>query len=126
MEHLAEMARERMTHALEGMADGFALFDTDDRLVIYNRKYVELNPSIADLIAPGMSFEAALRKGVDRGGFNTGPMSDEEFFAWRMKQHSEPDTPYDVELTDGRWIRVNEKRTEDGEIVGIRSDITEL
>ncbi len=124
--HLADLARERMTHALEGMADGFALYDADDRLVIYNRKYVEFNPHIADLIAPGASFEAMLREGVDRAGFNTGAMSREEFFTWRLKQHRAPDAPYEVQLADGRWILIHEKRTEDGGIVGIRSDITEL
>ncbi len=123
---LAEMARERMTHALEGMADGFALYDADDRLVIYNRKYVDFNPHIADLIAPGASFEAMLREGVNRAGFNTGPMTKEDFFSWRLKQHREPDAPYEVQLADGRWILVHEKRTADGGIVGIRSDITEL
>ena len=126
VEHLADMARERMTHALEGMADGFALYDAEDRLVIYNRKYVELNPHIADLITPGASFEEMLREGVDRAGFNTGAMSPDEFFEWRMKQHSDPDAAYDVQLADSRWVRVHEKRTDDGGIVGIRSDITEL
>ncbi len=126
VEQLAEIARERMTHALEGMADGFALYDADDCLVIYNRNYVELNPHIADLIAPGASFEELLREGVNRAGFNTGAMSNDEFFAWRLKQHSEPNVPYDVQLADGRWVRVHEKCTEDGGIVGIGSDITEL
>lgn len=126
VEQFAELARERMTHALEGMADGFALYDADDRLVIYNRKYVDLNPHIADLITPGATFGEMLWEGVSRAGFNTGPMSKEEFFDWRMKQHGEPDAPYDIQLADGRWVRVHEKRTDDGEIVGIRSDITEL
>jgi PAS domain-containing protein len=67
-----------------------------------------------------------LREGVKRSGYDTGKMSNEEFFSWRMSQHSEPDAPYDVQLADGRWIRVHEKRTDDGGIVGIRSDITEL
>ena len=126
VERLADMARERMTHALEGMADGFALYDADDRLVVYNRKYVDLNPHIADLIAPGASFAEMLREGVNRAGFDTGALSNDEFFDWRMKQHAEPDAPYDVELADGRWIRIHEKRTDDGGTVGIRSDITEL
>ena len=126
VEQFAELARERMTHALEGMADGFALYDADDRLVIYNRNYVDLNPHIADIITPGASFGEMLREGVNRAGFNTGPMSKEEFYEWRMKQHADPDDPYDIQLADGRWVRVHERRTDDGEIVGIRSDITEL
>ncbi len=126
VEQLADIARKRLTHALEGMADGFALYDADDRLVVYNRKYIDLNPHIADLITPGASFEEMLREGVTRSGYNTGAMSSEEFFAWRLKQHREPDAPYDIQLADGRWVRVHEKRTDDGGVVGIRSDITEL
>ncbi len=123
---LAELARQRLTHALEGMADGFCLYDSEDRLVIYNRKYVEYNPHIADLIMPGASFEEMLRTGVARAGFNMAEMSAEEFFLLRLEQHRNPDAPYDVQLADGRWIRVHEKRTNDGGVVGIRSDITEL
>ena len=123
---LAEMARERLAHALEGMADGFCLYDADDRLVLYNRKYVEFNPHIADLIVPGAVYEDMLSKGMERAGYNVGGMSPDEFFQWRLVQHRDPDAPYDVQLADGRWIRVHEKRTDDGGIVGIRSDITEL
>ena len=89
---LAEMARERLAHALEGMADGFCLYDADDRLVLYNRKYVEFNPHIADLIVPGALYEDMLSKGMERAGFNVGGMSQDEFFQWRLRQHQEPDT----------------------------------
>ncbi len=123
---LAELARQRLTHALEGMADGFCLHDAEGRLVLYNRKYVEYNSHVSDLILPGAVFEDLLRAGVDRGGFNIGSMDPDEFFELRLKQHKNPDAPYDMQLADGRWIRVHEKRTEDGGIVGIRSDITEL
>ena len=40
-EMIAEKSRSRLTHALDVMADGFALYDSNDRLVLYNRKYVD-------------------------------------------------------------------------------------
>lgn len=123
---LADMARQRLAQALEGMADGFCLYDADDRLVIYNAKYVEYNPHISDLIMPGASFSEMLTIGIERAGYNVGSRTPEEFVAWRVEQHRNPDAPYDVQLADGRWIRVHEKRTHDGGVVGIRSDISEL
>ena len=108
------------------MADAFCLYDAEDQLVIYNTKYVEYNPHIADLITPGASFAEMLRIGIERGGFEMESRSAEEFFQWRLGQHRHPDAPYDVQLSDGRWMRVHEQRTHDGGIVGIRSDITEL
>ena len=126
IEHVAETARARMMHAMEVMADGFALYDAEDRLIAYNTKYVDLNPHIADLILPGAKYEDMLRKGIDRGGFKLHGKSKEDFLKWRVAQHQSPGAPHEMQLEDGRWILVSEKRTDDGGIVGIRSDITEL
>lgn len=122
----ASAARTRMSHAMESMADGFALFDADDRLVAYNRQFVDLNPDIADLIAPGKSYETLLREGSARDGYIVTGIDRDEFTEWRLMQHRNPGEPYDLKMIDGRWIRVHERRTSDGGIVGIRSDITEL
>ena len=123
---MAEAARIRMSHALEAMADGFALFDADDRLQIYNRQYVDLNPHIADIIAPGKKFEDMLRLGMSRSGYETGGEDVEHYINWRVKLHQNPGEAHDLLMSDGRWVRIHEKRTADGSIVGIRSDITEL
>lgn len=124
--HIAEAARVRMMHALDVMADGFALYDTQDRLVVYNRKYVDLNPKIADLILPGMLFDDMLREAIKRGAYSLNGMAADAYYAQRLYRHKNPSEPYEVQLTDGRWILVNEKRTADGGVVKIRSDITEM
>lgn len=123
---LAELARLRMSYALEAMADGFALYDDDDRLVTYNQQYIELNPHIADLIKPGAQYEAMLREGVGRGGFDLHGMDPEAFIEWRLQQHLNPGDAYISQLTDGRWIRLQERQTDDGGIVSTRADITDL
>ena len=123
---MAEAARTRMSHALEAMADGFALFDADDRLQIYNRQYVDLNPHIADIIAPGKKFEEMLRVGMSRSGYEIGGVDVEHYIKWRVEQHQNPGEAHDLLMSDGRWVRVHEKRIADGSVVGIRSDITEL
>lgn len=124
--HIAEAARVRMMHALDVMADGFALYDAQDRLVVYNRKYVELNPKVADLILPGILYDDMLREAIRRGAYMLNGMPAETYYAQRLYRHKNPSEPYEVQLIDGRWILVNEKRTADGGIVKIRSDITEM
>lgn len=123
---IAELAHSRMMHALDAMIDGFALYDPEDRLVVYNQKYVELNPHIADLIKPGAQYEEMLRQGVARGGFRLNGMDDEAFINWDLQRHFNPGEPYERQLSDGRWIRTLERQSEDGSIVGTRTDITEL
>lgn len=124
---LAELARTRMTYALEAMADGFALYDQDDRLVTYNQQYIELNPHIADLIKPGANYGEMLKKGVQRGGFDMLEMEPDAFYEWRLQQHLNPGgDAYLSQLADGRWMRALDRKTDDGGIVCIRSDVTDL
>ena len=123
---IAEAARERMMHALDVMADGFALYDANDRLVVYNRNYLKTKPNAEDIIIPGTPFETILKACIDRGTYLVNGVDQAAYFAQRMHYHRNPGTPYEVQLSDGRWILVSEKRTADGGIVGIRSDITEM
>ncbi|MEL6298498.1 MAG: PAS-domain containing protein [Pseudomonadota bacterium] len=124
--HIAEAARMRMMHALDVMADGFALFDAQDRLVVYNRKFVDLNPKVADLILPGESYERLLRESIERGGYRLNDVPADVYYSQRLYRHRNPTEPVEAQLSDGRWIMINEKRTADGGVVKTRSDITEL
>ena len=123
---IADAARQRMMHALDVMADGFALYDANDRLVVYNHNYLKSKPLAEDVIVPGVTFEKILRTCINRGTYVTNDMDAEAYFNQRLHHHQNPGTPYEVHLSDGRWILVSEKRTSDGGIVGIRSDITEM
>jgi signal transduction histidine kinase len=126
VEMIAEKSRARLMHALDVMADGFALYDASDRLVLYNRKYVEYNPLVSDIIMPGAPKEEILRESIKRGALVLNGMQPEEYLTWRLDRHRNPGEPIEVQLADGRWILTIEKRTDDGGIVGTRSDITEL
>jgi signal transduction histidine kinase len=125
-EMIAEQSRSRLMHALDVMADGFALYDANDRIVLYNRKYVDYSPLVADVIMPGVAKEEILRKSTLRGAFVHPGMTQEEYIAWRLEKHRNPSEPIEVQLADGRWLLITEKRTNDGGVVGTRSDITEL
>lgn len=125
-EMIAEQSRSRLMHALDVMADGFALYDANDRIVLYNRKYVDYSPFAADIIMPGVPKEEILRVSTMRGAFVLNGMSPEEYIKWRLEKHRNPNEPIEVQLSDGRWLLITEKRTNDGGVVGTRSDITEL
>jgi signal transduction histidine kinase len=125
-EMIAEHSRSLLMHALDVMADGFALYDANDRIVLYNKKYIDYSPLAADVIMPGAAKEEILRASTMRGAFVLKDMLPEEYIQWRLERHRNPREPIEVQLTDGRWILIAEKRTNDGGIVGTRSDITEI
>ena len=124
--HVAEMARTRLDQALNAMSDGFTIWDRDDRLVMYNRRYIELNPGVADIITPGITYPELKGRAVARGLHDVEGQTRDEILSDLLAQHYNPKKPHEMQLADGRWILVAERKTPDGSIVGTRTDITEL
>ena len=119
-------ARRRLTDAIETISEGFSLYDSEDRLVVCNSMYRKLlYPGIAAEITPGMSFEEIVRRAAERGLIEAEDRV-EQWLADRLARHRDPGGPHTQRRTDGRWILVSERKTEDGGTVAVYSDITEL
>ncbi len=119
-------AREQLVDAIESLSDGFVIYDAEDRLIICNERYRQIYTESADLIQPGASFEEIIRGGAERGQYKDANGRVDDWVAERLKKHRKPGEPVEQELPDGRWLRIEERKTRHGGIVGFRVDITEL
>jgi signal transduction histidine kinase len=119
-------ARTMLVDAIEAIPEGFVLHDAEDRLVLCNTRYGEIYGLTADLMQPGVTFEAVLRGSAMRGTYVPDGQNLEEWVAMRLARHQAAGSPHSEQrLTNGRWLKVVERRTSDGGIVGIRVDVTE-
>ena len=125
-EERAARAQARLAEAIESSSEAFALFDDENRLVIFNRKFREYHPMIAELIAPGVGFEELIRAGAERGQFADAVGRVDEWVAHELERQRNPEAAYEQRLSDGRWLKVSDRRTGDGSYVRLRTDITEL
>jgi two-component system, sensor histidine kinase len=122
-EEARKAVRAQLVDAIEAMSEGFALFDRDDRYVMTNSNYLRFYPDRTDLFAPGTRYEDMLRASLARGRELGG--DDPEAWVGRMVHyHQACNAPLERQGPDGRWIRCVERRTSDGGIVAIRTDIT--
>lgn len=114
--------QQQLTEAIEAISEGFALFDADDRLVICNERYRQMYARINFDIVPGRSF-AEITEHVARSGIiaENGPGWAER----RLAQHRNPEGPFEQKRTDGSWMKISERPTEEGGVVGVFTDITE-
>ena len=122
-------ADERLSVALESLNEGFVLYDSDDRLVLYNSRYAEMYSDSKKYIEIGAKFEDIIRYGLDNGQYTVDPNDEaakEAFLKDRMRAHLEPGAPMLQKLNDGRWLRIEERTTPEGGVVGFRVDVTEL
>ncbi len=122
----AELARQRLDDAIQALPDAFALYDAEDRLVTFNQRYAEVYQHSAPALVPGTHFEAVLRFGLARGQYPQAAGREQAWLAERLHAHRHPGAPLLQELPDNRWLRIDERRTRDGGIAGVRSDVTEL
>ena len=124
----AELARAAgmLVNAIEAMSDGFAMWDAKDRLITCNQRYRDIYAVNAPLLLPGVSFEEVVRNGVRLGQYPEAEVDPESFITQMVAWHHEGAGAVERLLPQGRWVLMKERRTADGGIVGIRSDITTL
>ena len=116
--------QEQIIEVLGSLSEAFALFDPEDRLVLFNERYRELNEGISEQIIPGISFEEIIRAGIKHNHHPNAKGRIEEYVAERIAQHCNPPEPWEQKFEDGRWLRIAEYKTPSGAIAGLHSDIT--
>ena len=126
LEQALEVARGQLNATLESVSAGIGLFDADDRLVLFNSHYREVYPGLSDVIREGASFEQILRTAAERGIVADAVGRRERWFEERLALHRNPGRPFQQRQVDGRWIQIDERRTVDGGIVAIFTDVSEL
>lgn len=119
------VSRSRMREAIESIADGFCLFDMEDRLVECNQRYREIM-NFGTPIVPGLLFESIMRNAAQEGLILDADGCLEEWLAERMVRHRTPRENFVEHFRGDRWIRVSERRVWNTGTVAIRTDITEL
>ena len=113
--------------ALDAVSEGFAIYDSEDRLILCNDNYRDIYAHSAPAMFPGNRFEDILRFGLNKKQYDTGELDDEAWLAERLAIHQSADgAVIEQRLEDGRWLRISETRTRSGGIAGIRADITEM
>jgi PAS domain S-box-containing protein len=124
-ETLAGQAQQRLADAIESISEAFVLYDGSDRLVLCNGKFRELHRGVEELLDGGWSFQDIAGAHARLGGVPEAGSEIEKWLGQRIARHLDPQGAFEQEAMDGRWFRVSERRTVEGGIVGIMTDITE-
>ena len=118
-------ARERLIDAIESISDGFALWDRDDRLVMFNTRSQEIL-NLPDLFVLGVRFEDLIRPLLGRDHYDPAIGDLSAWFERRMALHRNAPTVHEQNLAHGTWLRIGEHRTREGGTVTTWTDITTL
>lgn len=107
--------------ALDNMAQGLSMFDADDRLVTFNRRYAEIYSLPEGFLTPGIPVAEVLKYLVDTGSFP----GDLEYYVNEIANSPLQASHTEVELASGRVIDIQRRPLPDGRWVATHEDITE-
>jgi two-component system cell cycle sensor histidine kinase PleC len=110
-------ADHRIREAIETVSEAFVVCDDRDRIVVCNSKFRELNGLAEDVARPGASYQEALAAG---GGAK---VVDGRVLGNKVHDGARD---LEVQLADGRWFQISERRTHCGGFVSVGTDITAL
>ncbi len=119
-------ALKRLREALDAMPDGMAFFDADDRLVLWNHRYAEVNPELASTLKAGITFREIIEAGLSEDLYFDARGRQAEWVQERLDSRRGLTTTREQQIAGDRWLRVSDRRTAAGGIVTVCTDITDL
>ena len=119
-------ALKRFREALDAMPDGMAFYDADDRLVLWNHRYAEVNPELSSTLKAGMTFREIIQIGLEEGLYADAQGRQAEWIQERLDSRRALTTTMEQRIAGDRWLRVSDRRTAAGGIVTVCIDITDL
>jgi diguanylate cyclase (GGDEF)-like protein len=118
-----EVAKAQTDAAVNNITQGISMFDAAQRLVVCNKRYLELYGLSPDVVKPGCTFQEILEFRKSQGSYSKDPgayVAESSAQVRRGKRFVHTAT-----LPDGRIIAVAANPTSDGGWVATHEDITE-
>lgn len=122
IEQLSEQYR-RFDAALNNMSQGLCMLDSSLRVIVCNRRYIEMYGLPPEIVKPGVSMREIMEHSCELGDHpdTTGA----KLYADYVERLREGEHTLHRHLSDGRIIKLNHKRMEHGGWVVTYEDVTE-
>jgi PAS domain S-box-containing protein len=117
--------RKTLQDAVESFADGFILFDAEERYVLCNDNFQNSISDFENIFIVGHTFEKIMRTRIKARNFRADIVRDENWVQQRLDDYRACRT-IERESVDGRHIELRHLKTPTGGTAMIRTDISEL
>ena len=113
----------RLTTAVNNMSQGLIMFDSAERLVVCNERYLQMYDLSPEMGKPGITLLQLINYRTERGSFKGDP--DQYYAQLRNDIAMGQTTRQSIETPDGRTIHIVTHPMADGEWVATHEDTTD-
>ncbi len=120
----AVIAERRLWDSVNTIRDGFAVYDSNLRMIAANRAYLAVFDGLG--IGPGIEYAEMLRIAAEARIMVLGDISQEVWVADMIARlQADPVPPRVVQFQNGIWARLVDRRARGGDMVSLAINITE-
>ena len=120
-EERLRLQKQRLDRAVNNMTQGLLLFDSCQRLVVCNHRYIDMYGLSADVVKPGCTFREVIDHRKVTGSL-VGDVND--YVTSILRDVGQKNTTV-ITTSDGRFIHIVNEPLEDGGWVATHEDITD-
>ena len=125
-----DMERQKLSVAIENFPGGVMFWDEEDKLIVSNKRNTEImkKSGINFKLEKGVSYENMLRAQVESDLYIIPENIDnEKYIKKRLDERAKlTSNTREINLSDGSFILANETKFDDGSLLSVYTDITEL
>lgn len=121
-------AEQHLLDAIESMPEGFVLYDQDGKLVICNSRFRDDYGYTIEQTKPGVHFMDLGLIDVLHGNVTVpdGYTNADSYLQTKLKYRIKLEGTFPVLLKDGRHLMTRDRRTSQGGLVSVQTDITKI
>ena len=122
-------AHQLLASSLNAVDVGLQVWDAEDKLVLYNKKIVQLEGRLHRPENIGKSFDHLMREGFRQGLIPSAVGCEEKWLSKRLNKRalvSSSKEPRLVHISPQLWVNVYESRTPEGYLVSAWVDVSDL
>ena len=119
----AEEARALLQETLDALPAGVVLYDSDERVMMFNKVALSISPGLADPDVVGRTFSQLAidnARRLEAAGYERLDVDG------AIKRFRQKGAQGQRQAMDGRWIDFSEQLTPGGRTVGLRVDVSEI
>lgn len=117
---------KKVQGGIDEISGNFSLWSEDGGLILFNDQFRQDIRGTDFDARPGSKFEDYIRARVKAGRVQVGDGEAEAWISRRLRRHQAASGAFELEMEDGGWHLVNERRTADGGVVVYGVDISDL
>jgi diguanylate cyclase (GGDEF)-like protein/PAS domain S-box-containing protein len=116
-----QVEKQRLDTAMNTMTQGLLMFDQDERMIVCNRRYIEMYGLSPSVVKPGAYFRDVIRHRHDTGSFH----GDVEAYCDNILRNTGRTQSTIVETANGRLVEIKNQPAAGGGWLATHDDVTE-